>query len=112
MTKRTIVCCFAGGLILLVWLFLGVERTAREHGTDYEFFAKQTPGFQVVFENPALCGECDLKPWGSMSQAARLRFADYCAARFGLSQVRPCYAIFLADQSMSAADIPRYSLPE
>ncbi|MBD5804411.1 hypothetical protein AZOA_38540 [Azoarcus sp. Aa7] len=90
------------GLVFLLWLFTGIEKIAREHGeTDYELFAKQSPGFKVVFENAAQCGECDLRPWGLMSQEDRGRFANYCAARFGLDKVRPCYAIFEEKQRMA-----------
>lgn len=102
MTSRSVVFGLAGSLALLLWLFTGIERIAREHGEiEYDLFAKQTPGFKVVFENTAQCGECDLRSWDLMSQEDRGRFADYCAARFGLDQVRPCYAIFAEKQRMA-----------
>lgn len=88
MTNRSIIFLAIVSLALLLWLFTGVERIAREHGeVDYELFAKQAPGFTVVFENTALCGECDLRPWSLMSRDDRSRFANYCAARYGLDQV-------------------------
>lgn len=102
MTRRSVAISLIGGLLLLLWLFTGVERAAREHGEiDYELFAKQAPSFKVLFENTAQCGECDLRPWALMSQDDKGRFADYCAARFGLDQVRPCYAIFEEKQRMA-----------
>lgn len=93
-------------LVLLLWLFVGIERIDREHGTDYEPFAKQTPSFKIVFQNTAQCGECDLRPWGLMSPEERSQFAEYCAARFGLGQVRPCYAIFAEKQRIAAERHP------
>ncbi|OZI30931.1 hypothetical protein CAL29_23515 [Bordetella genomosp. 10] len=108
MTRRALAFWFAGGLVLLLWLFTGVERIAREHGEiDYELFAKQAPSFKVLFENTAQCGECDLRPWALMSQNDQSRFADYCAARFGLDQVRPCYAIFEEKQRMATERLAR-----
>lgn len=102
MTRRAVAFWLAGGLLLLLWLFTGVERTAREHGEiDYAMFAKQAPSFKVLFENTAQCGECDLRPWELMSHDDQARFADYCAARFGLDQVWPCYAIFEEKQRMA-----------
>lgn len=102
MTSRSFSVALAASLVLLLWLFTGVEKINREHGeADYELFAKQSPGFKIVFENTAHCGECDLRPWGLMSQDDRSRFREYCAARFGLDEVRPCYAIFEEKQRMA-----------
>jgi hypothetical protein len=101
MTKRAVAFWLAGGLVLLLWLFTGVERIGREQRIDYEPFIKQSPSFKVLFENTAQCGECDLRPWALISQEDRVRFAEYCAARFGLDQVRPCYAIFAEQQRMA-----------
>lgn len=37
MTRRSVALSMIGGLLLLLWLFTGVERAAREHGEiDYE----------------------------------------------------------------------------
>lgn len=92
----------AAALLVVAWLFTGIEHTAREHGvTDYELFVKQTPSFRLLFENTARCGECDLRPWALISEENRVRFAAYCTARFGLDQVRPCYAIFEEQQRMA-----------
>lgn len=102
MKGRSFAIALVAALILLLWLFTGVEKIGREHGEiDYELFAKQTPAFKVVFENTAQCGECDLRPWSLMSQDDRSRFAEYCAARFGLDQVRLCYVIFEEKQRMA-----------
>ncbi len=95
----------SGVLALVLCLFAGVELRHREHGeTDYDFFAKRAPGFQVVFENPAQCGECDLRPWELIGAEDRRRFADFCAARFGLADVQACYAMF--EQRQRAASAP------
>ncbi|MES2743178.1 MAG: hypothetical protein V4754_19815 [Pseudomonadota bacterium] len=99
MSRRSIaiIAGAALGAILaaLLWIFAGVELRHREHGeTEYDFFAKHAPGLQVVFENPAQCGECDLRPWQLIGVDDRSRFADFCAARFGLTDVTACYAIF------------------
>lgn len=92
----------AGALVFVLWLFVGLERVAREHGElNYEPFFKQSPSFRTVLENTAQCGECDLRPWSVMDQEDRDRFADYCAVRFGLDQVRLCYAIFAEKQRMA-----------
>lgn len=102
MTSRSVAILLAGCLFLLVWLFIGVERINREHGeVDYELFTKQWPSFHVVYENTAQCGECDLRPWALMSSSDRIRFADYCNARFGLDKERACYAIFEERQRMA-----------
>jgi hypothetical protein len=83
----------SGVLALVLCLFAGVEVRHREHGeTNYDFFAKHRPGFQVVFENTAQCGECDLRPWQLIGADDQGRLADFCAARFGLADVKACYA--------------------
>lgn len=108
MTRRAIGIGLAGSLVLLMWLFTGVERIAREHGEiDYELFAKQVPGFKVLFENTAQCGECDPRPWTLMSRDDQARFADFCAARFGLGQVSSCYALLEEKQGMAAKQAAR-----
>jgi hypothetical protein len=94
----------------VTWMFLGVERSNREHGeTDYEFFAKQSPTARIVFENPAKCGECDLRAWDLMGPESRGRFAEYCNVRFGLEDVDACYAIF---ETRQRAARTRLGLPE
>ncbi|MDR2853588.1 MAG: hypothetical protein LBV61_11145 [Burkholderiaceae bacterium] len=101
MTGRFVALGLAATLVLLLWSFTGIERIDREHRTDYEFFAKQTPSFKIFFKNKAQCGECDLRPWHLMSQEDRASFAEYCAVRFGLDLKRPCYAIFAERQRMA-----------
>ncbi|MDR2853587.1 MAG: hypothetical protein LBV61_11140 [Burkholderiaceae bacterium] len=101
MTGRSIAFCLTVILALLLWLFTGIEEIGHEDTNIYEFFAKQTPSFKIIFKNAAHCGECDLRPWRLMSQAERVSFAEYCAVRFGLDQLRPCYAIFAEKQRMA-----------
>lgn len=103
--SRYIAATLAIALTLLLWLFTGVERSYREHGTDYELFVKQTPSFKIVFENPAWCGECDLRPWELMRPEDRRQFEKYCAVRFGLDDVRPCYALFEEEQRVARGSI-------
>ncbi|MDR0480762.1 MAG: hypothetical protein LBG66_02630 [Gallionellaceae bacterium] len=110
MTKRSLTFLYAGSLLLLLWLFTGVEYIGREDGDDYELFVKQTPSFRVVFENSAQCGECDLRPWYLMTQDDKNRFTEYCAARYGL-EVRPCYAIFKEEQRMADEGSSRLKEP-
>jgi hypothetical protein len=94
-----------GGAFLLVWSYLGVERIEREHHTDYELFAKQTPGFQVIYKNAAVCGECDVEPLGELSPAEQAEFQSFCRVRFGLEEIRMCHAIFSERQQMANARI-------
>jgi hypothetical protein len=101
MASRVVSIALVAILGGLLWLFAGVERIEREHTTDYHFFAKQSPSFQIVFENPAMCGECDLRPWDLLKPDERRRFAEYCAVRFGLNDLRPCYAIFETEQRVT-----------
>lgn len=88
-------------LIIGAWLFFGVEETPREHHTEYEFFAKQEPTFQVVFRNPAVCGECDTPPLSLLSAAQKADFARFCRVRYGLDEIRMCHAIYAEWQRMA-----------
>lgn len=107
MTWKRLALLLGASLAMLLWLFTGVELIHREHGVaDYEVFAKQWPGFKVVYENPAKCGECDVRPWSLMTPEDRAGFARYCTARFGLDDVRLCYALF-QEQERLAGGRPR-----
>lgn len=85
-------------LLLLVSLFVGIEEIPREHGTDYEFFTKQIPGFQLVYRNTVVCGACDVEPFETLSAHEKEKFAEFCLARFGLDDIGKCYAIFAEGQ--------------
>ena len=88
-------------LATLLLLFNGIERVYREHGVvEYGFFVKQWPGFKVVYENSAKCGECDVRPWNLMTSEDQSSFARYCSVRFGLDDVRLCYALFEAQERL------------
>lgn len=95
------------GLLALLsvgaWLTLGIEEIPREHGTDYEFFAKQTPALQIVFRNPAVCGECDTPPLQALSAEVRQAFGAFCRVRFGLNDVAECHAIYAERQRATSA---------
>lgn len=88
-------------LLFASWLFFGIEERPREHGTDYDFFAKQEPRFRVLYRNPAVCGECDVEPLATLTANQQAALADFCQVRFGLDNVRVCYAIFLEKQRMA-----------
>jgi len=88
-------------LFMCAWLISGIERVEREHATEYNFFLKQSVGLQVVFVNPAACGECDVAPLESLSKSRLDQFSQFCQARFGLAEIRPCYAIFREQQAMA-----------
>lgn len=90
-------------LLAGTWLTLGIEEIPREHGTDYEFFAKQTPTLQIVFRNPAVCGECDTPPLQALSSDVRQAFGAFCRARFGLDDVAECHAIYAQRQRAANA---------
>jgi hypothetical protein len=109
MTNRSVSISLVFFLIMFFWLFTGVEYIAREDRENYELFVKQKATFNLIFENTAMCGECDLRPWKLMKQKARDRFAEYCAARFGLDDTRLCYAIFTEQQRL-ATESPKHSV--
>ena len=83
------------------WLFLGIEETPREHRTDYELFAKQIPSLQVIYRNPAVCGECDVEPFSTLSPETLDKLSGFCRVRFGLDNVQACYAVFEETQRMA-----------
>ena len=88
----------AAAIVALAWLFVGIEETPREHRTDYDFFMKQMPAARMIYRNPAVCGECDVAPFDSLRPAIRDEFAAFCRVRYGISEVRLCYAIYLEMQ--------------
>jgi hypothetical protein len=98
-------------LVLLVWLFLGIEEIGREHTTDTEFFLKQRPDFRIVFRNPAVCGECDAEPFSTLDSATRAELRDFCQVRFGLEDVRICYAIYEEWQRMVNERVDHCQIP-
>lgn len=105
-TSRSVALSLGFILLMLIWLFTGVEYIAREHSENYELFVKNSASFNLIFKNTAMCGECDLRPWHLMDQKARDGFSEYCTARFGLDDPRLCYAIF-AEQQRLAIESPQ-----
>lgn len=89
-------------LFMCASLVCGIERIEREHATEYEFFLKQSLGLQMMFANTVVCGECDVAPLESLSKAQLDQFSQFCKARFGLTEIRPCYAIFREQQATAA----------
>jgi len=84
-------------LTLPIWLFVGVEAVDYEHSTDYRLFLKQYPSWAIVYRNPVLCGECDLRRPENIGREANRRFETFCRVRFDLDPGL-CYAIYAMDQ--------------
>ncbi|QGW66497.1 hypothetical protein GOY17_17305 [Lysobacter soli] len=85
------------GTGLVLWLFIGFEAIDHEHTTSYQFFLKQYPSWTVVYRNPVLCGECDLRRPENIGREANRRFEAFCRVRFDLDPGL-CYAIYAMDQ--------------
>jgi len=92
-------------LLVLTWLFLGVERIPDEHEDRYDLFLKQRPTLRLIFHNPVTCGVCDTKPYQRLTASEKTEFAIFCRYRFGLDGNNECYAIFSEQQR--AADAAR-----
>ncbi len=93
-----LVCITLLPLFSVILMFSGLETQHREHNTDYKFFVKQEPSFQMFFINPFVCGECDVEIY-EVSPLSRIQeIANYCRQRFGLSNLRMCHAIFAESQ--------------
>ena len=101
MSQRALSITWASILLIAGWLFLGIEETPREHRTDYELFAKQIPSLQVIYRNPAVCGECDVEPFSTLSPETLDKLSGFCRVRFGLDNVQACYAVFEETQRMA-----------
>lgn len=100
MKRYGVLSALGAALFMCAWLISGIERIEREHATEYNFFFKQSLGLQVMFVNTVACGECDVAPLESLSKVRLDQFSQFCQARFGLAEVRPCYAIFREQQAM------------
>jgi hypothetical protein len=106
MSKR-VSYAWALAFFLLGWLFLGIEEIPREHRIEYEFFLKQSPSFQVIYRNEAVCGECDAEPFVWLTDWQKEQLVGYCEARFGLDDIRVCYAIFEKKQEIISERLGR-----
>lgn len=93
------------------WLFFGIQEIPREHGTDYEFFAKQIPTTKMIYRNPAVCGECDAEPFATLRVETQTSLAEFCRVRFGLENVRECYAIFTEKQRIKNEKLSKSATP-
>jgi hypothetical protein len=70
-------------ILLPAWLFIGVDRRIGEWGEiDDTYFIKRHPTLQLVFGNPAQCGECDVPQSYDWSTP---EFVAYCRVRFDLA---------------------------
>jgi hypothetical protein len=98
-------------IIVNVWAYFGIEEIPREHGTDYEFFAKQIPTTKMIYRNPAVCGECDAEPFATLRVEAQTSLAEFCRVRFGLENVRECYAIFTEKQRIKNEKLSKSATP-
>ena len=90
-TRTLMLSIIVGFLALSVWLFLGIEIIYREETTDYDTFVKKEPGFTLLFENVAKCGECDLRPLELIPYEGRTKLLEYCRARLGIDSINACY---------------------
>ena len=97
--------CITTGLGLITSLFFGVLKIEREHKSEYEFFRKTQPSVRWAFENPAQCGECDIRPLAQLDARQRQDFSEYCLARYGIAE-QPCHAMLVDRQRL---DEKRYT---
>jgi hypothetical protein len=106
MSKR-VSYAWASAFFLLGWLFLGIEERQKDSEMVYAFFMKQSPSFQVIYRNYAVCGECDVKPFARLTDWQKEQLVGYCEARFGLDDIRVCYAIFEKKQEIISERLGR-----
>jgi hypothetical protein len=86
---------------IAAFLFVGLDRKIGEHDDSYALFMKQVPTFTTVYLNVADCGMCEVVPrFEDFDEARRRSFAEYCAVRFGIDDIRVCHAIFRERQMM------------
>lgn len=78
----------------LAWCFLGVERVVGDHevGVAWEPFVKHRPSLRMRFQNPAQHG-LDIVPFDGLQRDDQHALIEFCAIRFGLTDVAKCYAI-------------------
>lgn len=99
MKKLVLIACIALlPLALAVLLLIGIETRHREHDTEYTLFVKQHPSLQVFFNNPIVCGECDVETYEKLPLSRLEEIRTYCRQRFDLSNLRMCHAIFAESQ--------------
>ena len=81
----------------LAWGFIGVERIVGDHevGNDWTLFVKRRPSLRIRFDNPAQAG-LDIVAPQDLSAARRAAFIDFCAVRFGITDVARCHALVVA----------------
>ena len=81
-------------MLLITYMFLGIEITYKEDDTEYSVFVKKKFSTDFLFTNTALCGECDLRPLNFMSKEDVSRFASYCSAKYGEKNIQNCHKFF------------------
>lgn len=72
------------GFALLAVEYTGYVRSYRDHETQTTLFIKRYPTLQIEFYDPYATEGDDL-PIDRLSPRDRVRFADYCRYRFGVS---------------------------
>jgi len=79
--------------VVVLWLFVGIERIAGDHeiGVSSRLFIKHQPSLQFHFSNPAEIG-LDIIPIEELSASEQVAFKHYCELRFGESEPAKCYA--------------------
>jgi len=101
-------------IIVLLWAYVGFEFVVGDHevGSKWTPFIKNKPSFQIKFRNPALHG-LDYAPFENLSLLEKKSFFEYCAIRFGKTDILGCYKAvsnrYLANVFFSKKDINVYN---
>lgn len=80
-------------LVVVLWVFVGVERIVGDHemGVSWEPFLKHKPSLQMRFINPAQKG-LEIVPLEALSPSEQGAFREFCAVRFGVADMSQCLA--------------------
>lgn len=81
--RLAVVVAFAAFALLAVE-YTGYVRSYRDHETQTTLFMKRYPTLQIEFYDP-FATEGDDLPIDQLSPSDRVRFADYCKYRFGVT---------------------------
>lgn len=78
-------------LVLLAWLFVGLDRYVGDHevGTGWTPFLKASPTLQVFFQNPAQHA-LDRDAFDAIDSARQIQFLSYCRVRHGMQDPHHC----------------------
>lgn len=100
MNKKIATLTAIGLVAAVLWAFVGVDRIVSDHeiGVAWKPFFKQRPGTQIIFSNPA-ARNLEIVPFAGMTNSEQQAVIEYCAVRFGESDISNCYA-FMAGQQL------------